>query len=112
MASSFKTAWSSCSSPASSASSRQFLGGIFASLGIGGLVGAVLAGPATRRLGLGATILGCLGLWAVDYGVLAFISAAPFAPILLGAVGATIPSPARTSARFVRSSRRTNFWAA
>ncbi|MDQ6669605.1 MAG: MFS transporter [Chloroflexota bacterium] len=41
------------------------LGAVFAGLGIGGLIGAVLAGPATRVLGLGATILTCLGLWSV-----------------------------------------------
>ncbi|MEA2732555.1 MAG: hypothetical protein QOF70_7030 [Acetobacteraceae bacterium] len=71
------------------------LGGVFAGLGIGGLIGAALAGPATRAFGLGATILGCLGLWSVGYGGLAFINASPLAPvlvaILLGAVGAINP---------------------
>jgi predicted MFS family arabinose efflux permease len=71
------------------------LGGVFAGLGIGGLIGAALTGPATRAVGIGTTILGCLGLWSVGYGGLAYISASPLAPvlaaILLGAVGAINP---------------------
>jgi hypothetical protein len=71
------------------------LGAVFAGLGIGGLIGAVLAGPATRVLGLGATILTCLGLWSVGYGGLAVIPESPLAPafaaLLLGAVGAINP---------------------
>lgn len=71
------------------------LGGVFAGLGVGGLIGAVLTGPATRALGLGTTILGCLGLWSVGYGGLAFVNASPLGPavvaMLLGAVGAINP---------------------
>jgi predicted MFS family arabinose efflux permease len=71
------------------------LGGVFAGLGIGGVIGAALTGPATRALGIGTTILGCLGLWSVGYGGLAFVNASPLAPVLaamlLGAVGAINP---------------------
>jgi len=58
------------------------LGGVFAGLGVGGLIGAVLTGPATRALGLGTTILGCLGLWSVGYGGLAFVNASPLGPVV------------------------------
>jgi MFS family permease len=71
------------------------LGGVFAGLGVGGLIGAVVAGPATRALGIGATIIGCLGLWSVGYGGIGFINDSPLAPVLagvlLGAVGAINP---------------------
>jgi MFS family permease len=71
------------------------LGGVFAGLGIDGVIGAALTGPATRALGIGTTILGCLGLWSVGYGGLAFVNASPLAPVLaamlLGAVGAINP---------------------
>ncbi|HEV7665380.1 MAG TPA: MFS transporter, partial [Chloroflexota bacterium] len=71
------------------------VGGVFAGLGIGGLLGAAAAGPATRLFGVGATILGCLGLWAVGYGGLALVPESPAAPAvvaaLLGAVGAINP---------------------
>jgi len=57
--------------------------------------GAALTGPATRALGIGATILGCLGLWSVGYGGIGFISDSPLAPVLagvlLGAVGTINP---------------------
>jgi MFS family permease len=71
------------------------LGGVFAGLGIGGLIGAVLAGPATRALGVGATILVCLGLWSAGYGGFAFVGESAVAPLLsatlLGAIGAINP---------------------
>ena len=71
------------------------LGAVFAGLGIGGLIGALLAWPARRALGLGTTILACLGLWSAGYGGMAFIAQSPLAPVLaamlLGAVGAINP---------------------
>jgi predicted MFS family arabinose efflux permease len=70
-------------------------GAVFAGLGIGGLIGALFASPARRALGLGATILACLGLWSAGYGGLAFIAQSAAAPLLaatlLGAVGAINP---------------------
>jgi MFS family permease len=71
------------------------IGAVFAGLGIGGLLGALIASPARRALGLGSSILGCLGLWSVGYGGMAFIAPSPLAPLvaglLLGAVGAINP---------------------
>jgi predicted MFS family arabinose efflux permease len=71
------------------------IGAVFAGLGVGGLVGAVVASPARHTLGLGVTILVCLGLWSVGYGGMAFIAPSPVAPLLagmlLGAVGAINP---------------------
>ena len=71
------------------------LGGIFAGLGIGGLIGAALAAPVTRALGLGASILVSLGLWAAGYGGMALVADSSLAPIvlatLLGAIGAINP---------------------
>jgi len=64
-------------------------------LGVGGLIGAALAGPATRAFGLGPSIIGSLGLWAVGYGGLALVPETPAAPlvaaILLAALGAINP---------------------
>jgi predicted MFS family arabinose efflux permease len=71
------------------------IGAVFAGLGIGGLIGAALAGPLLQTVGLGATILGCLTLWSVGYGGLAFITqsttASVVAAVLLGALGAINP---------------------
>jgi predicted MFS family arabinose efflux permease len=71
------------------------IGAVFAGLGIGGLIGAVVATPARRGMGLGATILSCLGLWSVGYGGLALVAQSAFAPLaaglLLGALGAINP---------------------
>jgi len=71
------------------------LGGIFAGLGIGGLIGAALAVPVTRVLGLGSSILISLGLWGIGYGGLALVPESSVAPVLiaglLGAVGAINP---------------------
>jgi predicted MFS family arabinose efflux permease len=71
------------------------IGGVFVGLGIGGLIGAVLAGPATRALGLGTTILASFGLWAAGYGGMAFVAESAVAPllvaVLLAAVGAINP---------------------
>jgi predicted MFS family arabinose efflux permease len=71
------------------------IGGVIAGLGIGGLIGAVLAGPVTRGLGIGATILGCMALWSIGYGGMAFIADTPAAPVfatvLLGTIGAINP---------------------
>jgi MFS family permease len=71
------------------------VGGVFVGLGIGGLLGAAVSGPATRALGLGVTIVGSLGLWAIGYGGMAFVPESPLAPLvvaaLLGAVGAINP---------------------
>jgi predicted MFS family arabinose efflux permease len=71
------------------------VGGVIAGLGIGGLIGAALAGPLRHSVGLGATILGCLALWSVGYGGMAFTPPATIAPgvaaVLLGALGAINP---------------------
>lgn len=71
------------------------LGAVFAGLGIGGLIGAVISGTVTRLLGLGTTILACLGLWSVAYAGMALINESPVAPlfaaVLLGALGAINP---------------------
>src|SRR6185436_7826123 len=71
------------------------IGAMLSALGVGGLIGAVLAGPLTRRLGLGATIVGSLALWAIGFGGLAFVPPSPLAPLLvaglLGCVGAINP---------------------
>lgn len=71
------------------------IGAVFAGLAIGGLIGAALAGPLRQTVGLGATILGCLTLWSLGYGGLAFTtqstSASVVAAILLGAFGAINP---------------------
>lgn len=71
------------------------IGAVFAGLGVGGLIGAALAGPMRRVVGVGATILGCLTLWSVGYGGFAFITESAAAPVvaalLLGALGAINP---------------------
>jgi MFS family permease len=71
------------------------VGAAFVGLGIGGVIGAALASPATRVIGLGATIVGSLGLWAAGYGGMAFVLDSPAAPIvvatLLAAIGAINP---------------------
>ena len=53
-------------------------------LGVGGLIGAAMSRPVTRTLGIGATILQCLVLWALGHGGLAFVSQATAVPILAG----------------------------
>ena len=61
------------------------LGGIMAGLGVGGLLGAALAGPVTRRWGIGATFLGAQLLWGGAYLGAAFVAGPPLvAAIWLG----------------------------
>jgi MFS family permease len=71
------------------------IGVLLSALGVGGLVGAALAGPATRALGPGATIVWSLAVWALGFGGLAFVYESPWAPflaaVLLGCVGMINP---------------------
>jgi predicted MFS family arabinose efflux permease len=61
------------------------LGGIMAGLGVGGLLGAAMAGPVTRRWGIGATFLGAQLLWGGSYlGVAVVAGPPPVAAIWLG----------------------------
>jgi MFS family permease len=78
------------------------LGVVISGLGIGGLIGAVLNGPVTRKLGPGLTIVGSLGMWAFGGGGLAFVPDSPLAPLLvgglLGVLGAINPIAGATVA--------------
>jgi predicted MFS family arabinose efflux permease len=71
------------------------IGAIFSGLGIGGLLGAALAGVITRALGPGVTMLGGLVIWGLAFSAMALspTSAAvvPFVAALLGAVGTINP---------------------
>jgi MFS family permease len=67
------------------------IGLVLSGLGVGGLIGAALAGPATRQLGYAATILGSLLLWSVGFGGLALALQPLHAAVLLGLVGAINP---------------------
>jgi predicted MFS family arabinose efflux permease len=53
------------------------LGAILSGLGIGGLVGAAVAGPVTRRLGVGGAFLLGRALWGAAYLSIAFIGGPP-----------------------------------
>src|SRR6266851_877182 len=53
------------------------LGGIMAGVGVGGLIGAALAGPVTRRWGIGGTFLGAQLLWGGSYLGAAFVGGPP-----------------------------------
>jgi len=71
------------------------VGTVLSGLGIGGLIGAAVAGPLTRSLGPGMTIAGSLAVWAVGFGGLAFVYESPSAPlasaVLVGLVGTINP---------------------
>jgi predicted MFS family arabinose efflux permease len=62
------------------------LGGIMAGVGVGGLIGAALAGPVTRRWGIGATFLGAQLVWGASYLGAAVVAGPPrLAAVLLAA---------------------------
>jgi MFS family permease len=71
------------------------VGSVLSGLGIGGLIGAAISGPLTRRLGPGVTIAGSLAVWALGFGGLAFVYESPSAPlaaaVLIGLVGTINP---------------------
>jgi len=82
------------------------LGWAMAGVGAGGLVGAALAVPVTRRCGIGGTFLGAMILWGGSYLGVAFIDGPPsVAAVLLAATLAfvgTVNPIAGTSATTLR----------
>jgi MFS family permease len=67
------------------------LGGVLSAVGFGGLAGAALSGPVTRRLGMGAALLLGVGLWGCGYSAMAVIHGSPLvAAILLALVLAAV----------------------
>src|SRR6266545_6652181 len=71
------------------------IGTVLSGLGIGGLIGAAVAGPLTKSLGPGLTIAGSLAIWALGFGGLAFVYESESAPlaaaVLMGLVGTINP---------------------
>ena len=62
------------------------LGGVMAGLGVGGLVGAALAGPVTRLWGIGVTFVTAQLLWGASFLAAAFVTGPPpVAGVLLAA---------------------------
>lgn len=67
------------------------LGVILSGLGIGGLVGAGLAGPLTRRFGIGPTSLGGRALWGASFLAISLVGGPPaLAAALLAAALALV----------------------
>jgi predicted MFS family arabinose efflux permease len=71
------------------------IGVALSALGVGGLIGAAVAGPLTRAIGVGRAIVGSMALWGIGFAGLAFVPDAPLAPlavaVLIGCVGAINP---------------------
>ncbi len=71
------------------------IGTVLSGLGIGGLIGAAVAGPLTKSLGPGLTIAGSLAIWALGFGGLALVYESASAPlaaaVLMGLVGTINP---------------------
>jgi MFS family permease len=59
------------------------LGGIFAGLGIGGVVGAALVGPLTARTGFGRTVVATLLVWAIGVLSLAAVPLQRSPPVVV-----------------------------
>jgi predicted MFS family arabinose efflux permease len=82
------------------------LGGVIAGVGFGGLVGAALAGPVTRRWGIGPTFVSAQLLWGGSYFAAAFVTGPPpVAAVLLAAafaVTGTVNPIAGTNATTLR----------
>jgi predicted MFS family arabinose efflux permease len=82
------------------------LGGVMAGVGFGGLVGAALAGPVTRRWGIGPTFVSAQLLWGGSYFAAAFVAGPPpVAAVLLAAafaVTGTVNPIAGTNATTLR----------
>ncbi len=82
------------------------IGTVLSGLGIGGLIGAAVAGPLTKSLGPGLTIAGSLAIWALGFGGLALVYESASAPlaaaVLMGLVGTINPIPAPMFRRCAR----------
>ena len=71
------------------------IGAVLSALGVGGLIGAAIAGPLTHAIGVGRAIVGSMALWGIGFAGLAFVPDTPLAPFavagLIGCVGAINP---------------------
>jgi MFS family permease len=66
------------------------LGGVMSGVGIGGLLGAAVAGPATRRWGVGVSFLAAMVLWGVSYLALAVVAGPPITAAVLMALALSL----------------------
>jgi predicted MFS family arabinose efflux permease len=84
------------------------LGGVLAGVGVGGLLGAAVAGPVTRRCGISATFIGAQLFWGASFLAAAFVTGPPPVAVALlaaaFAVTGTVNPIAGTNATTLRQS--------